>query len=234
MYRIDSCPCCQSSDLRLYPAVVAPFLAWYAFRTPPFRCSLMECRNCSLRFFDSRLTPEEVERLYTGYRGEEYFRSRHRCEFWYTRKFNTGVGHDGTAIALEKAGCRSLPQEARRSRNDRGGMDYGGDEGQFIPDAVGKEKYVFELSDAAPVKGVTKIGSEAELRARRFDLVMICHVLEHCSDPARRLRSSRNWAAASPRSATSSCRTNATTFVSPAGESCLSGTSPGCCGVRRA
>ncbi len=164
MYRIDSCPCCQSSDLRLYPAVVAPFLAWYAVRTPPFRCSLMECRNCSLRFFDSRLTPEEVERLYTGYRGEEYFRSRHRCEFWYTRKFNTGVGHDGTAIALRKQVAEAFLKRHVDLGTIAAALDYGGDEGQFIPDAVGKEKYVFELSDAAPVKGVTKIGSEAELR----------------------------------------------------------------------
>jgi hypothetical protein len=148
----------------------------------------MECRNCSLRFFDSRLTPEEVETLYSGYRGEAYFRSRHRCEFWYTRKFNRGIGHDRQAIA-----CRRQVAETFLKRHVDFGtiatvLDYGGDEGQFIPDALGKERYVFELSDATPVQGVAKIGSEAALRARHFDLVLVCSVLAHCSDPCATLQ----------------------------------------------
>lgn len=188
MYRIDSCPCCTSTDLLAYPAVVAPFLASYAVRTPPFRCSLMECRNCSFRFFDSRLSPEEAERLYSGYRGEDYFCSRHRSEFWYTRKFNTGIGHDAQAIAVRK----QIAEVFLKRHIDFGAittvLDYGGDEGQFIPNTIGREKYVFDLSDAAPVQGVTKIHSECGLHEHHFDLVMICAVLEHCSDPCATLK----------------------------------------------
>ena len=188
MYRIDACPCCRSKDVLSYPAVVAPFLAHYAVRTPPSRCALMECRNCTFRFFDARLTPDEVERLYSGYRGEDYFGSRHQHEFWYTRKFNLGIGHDQPAIAFRKRVVESLLQRHIDLGSIDTVLDYGGDEGQFIPDALGKKKYVFELSDAAPVPGVTKIRSEADLRAHRFDLVMICHVLEHCSDPCAALQ----------------------------------------------
>ncbi len=62
-------------------------------------------------------------------------------------------------------------------------LDYGGDKGQFIPATFGKERFVFELSDAQPVEGVTRIASEAELDGRRFDLTLLLGVLEHCSEP---------------------------------------------------
>jgi hypothetical protein len=188
MYTIQSCPCCQSSDLSSYPAVVAPFIAHYAVGGRPSRCCLQECNACSFRFFDSRLTAEEVERLYRNYRGEEYFRSRHRDEFWYTRKFNTGIGHDQQAIAARKHRVETLLKGHLDLASIATVLDYGGDEGQFIPDALGQEKFVFELSDVTPVPGVTKIDSEADLRQRSFDMVMICHVLEHCSDPCALLK----------------------------------------------
>jgi hypothetical protein len=50
---------------------------------------------------------------------------------------------------------------------------------------------VFELSDAVPIAGVTKIESAESLRGRGFDLVMLCHVLEHCSDPRETLNAVR-------------------------------------------
>jgi len=67
-------------------AIVAPFLAHYAVGRSPFLCRLLECSDCSFRFFDSRLEPDEVTRLYSGYRGDGYFAERHRWEFWYSRK----------------------------------------------------------------------------------------------------------------------------------------------------
>lgn len=188
MYTTHSCPCCQSSDLLRYPAVVAPFVAHYAVGAPPCRCSLCECNDCTFRFFDSRLTAEEAERLYRNYRGEEYFRVRHRYELWYSRKFNADVGHDDQAIAFRKEIAETLLGRHLDLASIGAVLDYGGDEGQFIPDALGKEKFVFDLSDVVPVPGVTKIGSEADLHSRPFDLVMICHVLEHCSDPCAVLK----------------------------------------------
>jgi hypothetical protein len=188
MYRIHSCPCCRSTDLASLPAVVAPFLAHYAVGAPPSRCSLLECRRCDFRFFDSRLAEDEVARLYAGYRGEEYFRARRRYESWYTRKFNAKIGHDANAIAARRHTVESLVAAHVDLQSIHTVLDYGGDEGQFIPQAVGADKYVFELSDAIPILGVTKIESEERLRGRRFDLVMLCHVLEHCSEPLVALR----------------------------------------------
>ncbi len=42
-------------------------------------------------------------------------------------------------------------------------LDYGGDRAEFIPESLGKERYIFEISDALPVEGVTRIASEAVL-----------------------------------------------------------------------
>ena len=198
MYRIDACPCCQSTDVTSLPAIVAPFLAHYAVGSRPVQCSLLECNNCTLRFFDSRLTPEEAEKLYSGYRGEEYFRVRHRYERWYSRQFNQGMGHDGPAITARKEAAKTFLKRHLDLASIGTVLDYGGDEGQFIPAALGKEKFVFELSDATPAAGVTKIGSEADLHARSFDLVMICHVLEHCSDPCAVLKSIRELQGGGP------------------------------------
>ncbi len=63
-------------------------------------------------------------------------------------------------------------------------LDYGGDRGQFIPDGVGTDRYVYELSNAVPVEGVTCLES---VENRQFDFVMLAHVLEHCSEPKEML-----------------------------------------------
>jgi hypothetical protein len=184
MYRIDSCPCCLSKNLTARWAVVAPFLAHYAVGEPPFRCKLMDCSVCSFRFFDVRLTSAEVERLYSGYRGDTYFAERHRHEFWYSRKVNDGIGGDPGEIEERNRVCEAFLGKHADFKEINSVLDYGGDRGQFIPASIGKNKTVFELSDAVPVAGVARVASEADIPAKSFDLVMVCGVLEHCSDPA--------------------------------------------------
>lgn len=184
MYQADSCQSCGSTNLSFRWAVLSPFLASYAVRERPFCCKLLECADCGLRFFDVRLTPEEVERLYSGYRGENYFQERHRHEFWYSRAVNEGIGGDPEQVATR---IRTLEDflDANIDRDQvRTVLDYGGDRGQFIPPSLGDEKFVFELSDARPVPGVKRINSETELESRKYDLVMLFGVLEHCSDPS--------------------------------------------------
>jgi len=183
VYTIDACPCCGSKNLTLFPAVVAPFLASYAVGSRPARCSLAQCLGCSLRFFTSRLTPDEVTKLYSGYRGEEYFQQRHNAEPWYSRSVNNGIAGDPNEIQTRNTALEAFLQPHINGQEVNAVLDYGGDRGQFIPRAVGKEKFVFELSAAQPVDGVTRIASEAELDGRRFDLTLLLGVLEHCPEP---------------------------------------------------
>jgi hypothetical protein len=166
----------------LWPAIVSPFLASYVLGKVPPLCSLAECELCAFRFFDSRLTSAEVEKLYAGYRGKDYFRVRHAVEPWYSAKVNDGIGGDPDEInkrneALEAFLSRFVDVSAIERV-----LDYGGDRGQFIPASLGKRKFVYEVSDAATVNGVTRIGSDVELKSGRFDFVVLTGVLEHCSE----------------------------------------------------
>jgi SAM-dependent methyltransferase len=192
MYTIEACPCCQSKQSRGRWAIVAPFLAHYAVERPPFLCKLLECSACSFRFFDARLDSDEVARLYSGYRGEGYFAARHRWEFWYSRKVNDGIGGDTEEIADRIAAMERFLLPHVDSVKVKTVLDYGGDRGQFIPKSLGTNKSVFELSDAVPEPGVSRIGSEQELKGMKFDLIMALGVLEHCSEPANVLEQLRS------------------------------------------
>lgn len=183
VYRIEECPCCGSNNLNLLPAVLAPFLARYAVGSPPARCSLAQCPGCSFRFFDSRLTADEVTKLYSGYRGEEYLRQRQNAEPWYSCRVNDGLANDPNEIQTRNSATEAFLSPHMNGLEVNSVLDYGGDQGQFIPRTFGKEKFVFELSAAQPVEGVTRIESEAALEGRRFDLVLLLGVLEHCSEP---------------------------------------------------
>jgi Methyltransferase domain len=184
MYTIDSCPCCLSKNNTSRWAVVAPFLAHYAVGQRPERCKLLECSDCSFRFFDVRLSPQEVDRLYAGYRGGHYFTERHRYEFWYSRKVNDGIGGDPAEIEERIHAMERFVFPHIDVAKIEKVLDYGGDRGQFIPESLGRSKYVFELSDAVPCPGVIRVGSESALTSMKFDFIMLLGVLEHCSDPA--------------------------------------------------
>lgn len=174
--------------------MVAPFLARYVLGQTPPHCSLAECEVCTFRFYDSRLTGAEVEKLYAGYRGQEYFRVRHEVEPWYSAKVNEGIGGDPDEIRKRNEALEEfLAGHADVGRIEKV-LDYGGDRGQFIPASLGKQKFVYEVSDAVTVDGVRRIGSDAELARERFDFVMLTGVLEHCSEPLEILERLRKLA----------------------------------------
>jgi hypothetical protein len=134
------------------------------------------------------LTADETDRLYAGYRGDAYFRERHRHEWWYSRKINDDIGRNPQEIESRKQAVEAFLRKHVDWEAVETVLDYGGDRGQFIPESLGKKKYVFEISAAVPVEGVTRIASAAGLGAGGFDFIMLCHVLEHCSDPCATLR----------------------------------------------
>ena len=188
MERIDTCPGCGGRPSAQWPALVAPFIAEYVLRSAPAPCSLLECEACGLRFFDARYEPEELGRLYAGYRGEAYFQARHRHEFWYLRRHNVGTGHDPRVLARRKTAVAAFLRDHVEVASIGRVLDYGGDSGQFIPDGVGSERHVFEVSEAFPVPGVKRIADERSLEQGSYDLILLNHVLEHLVDPVQLLR----------------------------------------------
>jgi SAM-dependent methyltransferase len=183
MYRAESCPCCGSTRNDAYPALVSPFVASYALASAPAPTRLLECKDCGFRYFEDRLTDDEVGRLYADYRGDGYYRERHRFEPWYTRKVNDAIGGDAAVLDARRATIERVLRPHVDLASLGRVLDYGGDRGQVIPASVGKEKFVYEISATVPVPGVTRIGTTAELAGQQFDAVLVCQVLEHLSDP---------------------------------------------------
>lgn len=184
MQLAHACLCCRSTDLRAWPAIVAPFLAERALGSPPTRQRLLQCRRCGFRFFDVRLDDAEIARLYDGYRDERYLRERRRHEWWYTRRANEHLGADEVRVRARRRELSRFLGAHCTLDGVSSVLDYGGDRGQLIPPELGAERFVFDLSGVAPADGVQPIRSERELSDRTFDLVLLSHVLEHVSEPA--------------------------------------------------
>lgn len=185
MYLASACPCCQSTNLQGSPALVAPFIREFALAGEAPETQLVECQNCGFRFFDRRYEADEMSALYSRYRSEDYFQARNRHEFWYTRAINEQLGKDPQDIAARRAYVGKFLSEALGDPKFASILDYGGDAGQFIPDDLAGRKFVHEVSNVAPVSGVAKLSTDAELEQHApYSLIMVCHVLEHLPDPA--------------------------------------------------
>ena len=187
MYRIDRCPCCRERLDESCPALLAPFLAERVLGGSASACSLMTCPTCGLRCFDGRFDEMEMGRLYQGYREEDYYRVRHRWEPWYTSKVNAALSQDPAEMAARKTNVFRLISRTLEGASPGRILDFGGDQGQFIPDEWEAERFVFEISGRAPLPGIQSIEKRSDLEGACFDLVMLCHVLEHLSDPAAQM-----------------------------------------------
>jgi len=185
MQRLSHCPLCQTPILRTTPAPVAAFLREHAQLDAPVLGGLFDCDGCGFRGFVDRYEPREIEEIYRDYRGPKYFARRHHHEPWYTRARNDAIGGPLEVRRRRERLSRFLVAQ-RVAPPLRTALDWGGDRGQFIPELF-EERHVFEISGVEPVPGVRRVDRE-ELHRRRYDLVILAHVLEHASQPVELLR----------------------------------------------
>jgi SAM-dependent methyltransferase len=185
-YQADVCPGCGSSDFIARPVVMSSFIATYVFDRAPDVHGLAACRACGLNFYTTRYDDAEIARLYTDYRSDRYLAIRQRSEPWYTRKVNEDLMGPGM---LPRA---KVYRETVAGHADTGSigsvLDYGGDRGQMMSGGPGSDLYIYDISGLSPEPGVTAIRDEDSLERKQFDLVLLCAIVEHFSEPLAQLR----------------------------------------------
>jgi hypothetical protein len=153
-----------------------------ASQTPD--CSLFECNDCQLRFINLRYSSAELDNLYAGYRENGYLKERSVYEWWYTKKLNDKLSYDKVAITKRVEDLQAfLDEKLGAAWKPANILDYGGDQGQFIPPQLPGEKFVYDISNKSAIAGVKQIKSKAELSAKAYDFVIVAHVLEHLPEP---------------------------------------------------
>ena len=155
----------------------------------PARTDCVHCPDCDLVFCDWRFDDEEMARLYTDYRGPRYRETRDFYEPGYAT-INDQLGTAADGLEARLANLKDMAEELIECGDIESVLDYGGDEGQFIPSCFGAaQKSVFEISGKAPGPGIASITDEKKLGV--YDFVMCCHVLEHCPYPPQLVRKIR-------------------------------------------
>jgi putative flippase GtrA/SAM-dependent methyltransferase len=179
----DRCPACANPAPLASLAVIAPFVAEIAGLPRRQHVGYRECAQCGLSFFDFRYNEAEAERLYGDYRSPEYVRIRRSWEPWYRDSVNDAFAPGSVAVldrlrfeqeVLREGGGLARPLECA--------VDFGGDQGQFFPEAATGRRIVVDLSDKPLVPDVERVASLEEL-SEAPDLIILAHVLEHVSDP---------------------------------------------------
>lgn len=143
---------------------------------------LVEIEICASCWFIQTTLPfpeDAIGRLYTDYRSDSYNRERIR----YEPEYAAIASHAGSCTQEVQARTIGLTRWLTGKVNvecNFSMLDYGGADGKLLPSLSG-EKYVFDISDIAPAKGVMRIRDESGLGS--YSYVQLAHVLEHVPYP---------------------------------------------------
>jgi hypothetical protein len=177
---VSQCVICDGLLRVLKRALVAPFLAERIWKRRPFCVSLVECNSCGFIFYNPRLDDADLQKLYSGYRAQEYQRMRHATEPWYTAKFNADLASEDSYRKRRAKLAPILHQYIGKRKVSRI-LDHGGDRGDLVAGLIeGAEAFVYDISGIPAAKGVMAITDPASCRA---DLIINSNVLEHVGFP---------------------------------------------------
>ncbi len=137
------------------------------------------CEACSFVQAKRPFHEEDITRLYADYREESYNRERIEMEPSYAAKA-AEVGHSTVELETRTTAATRFLKEHMTVGEGFSILDFGGSDGKFMP-RIEAKKFVFEISNVQPIKGVTRIHSEAELGT--YSLVQLAHVVEHVVEP---------------------------------------------------
>jgi hypothetical protein len=180
MIEASKCVICEGAIIHLKRALVAPFLARRIWDRTPFCVNLVKCEACGFMFYNPRLEDDELRRLYSNYRSEEYQQMRHASEPWYTGKFNSDLASP-TSYEIRRAKLAPILRKHVGLRKINRILDYGGDRGDLVAGLFdGAEAFVYDISGIPAATGVTSTNNPAGCAA---DLIISSNVLEHVGFP---------------------------------------------------
>jgi hypothetical protein len=175
-----ACPCCASTKLTSYPAILAPFIAHRVFgRDCEVQCGTLACNDCGLIFQAYRYVGTEMLRLYMDYRSTEYVATRARYEEHYPEvdKWLEGIVPYMPEIEAILTPHLTFPVSV---------LDWGGDDGHNAPFADKRSLlHVYDIGNKSVIEGATAIAFPT---ARRYDLVVCANLLEHVPYPTDTLQ----------------------------------------------
>lgn len=172
MYIQFYCPCCGNRPT-LLPAYMSQFVIWRSTGIKPqwnmFNL-LGNCKNCGFHYSVQRFTYDETTRLYKDYRDETYTQQRQECEPGYNEDL-----YSEEYVQQRKQFITTFIKKHIKKLESV--LDYGGDNGVYIPEAT--NKFVYDVSGRPLLSGIQRYDLSNN---NTFDLVMSCQVLEHVSD----------------------------------------------------
>jgi hypothetical protein len=190
----QQCPACSSIAIDKNPAVLAPFVAARVFDWQPVEitpewglrdirtgraycvCNTAFCTACHFLFLDMRFDPEEMARLYTGYRDDAYTRLRETFEPGYIARNAALLEGASHIAAVEEVLRPHIPERPRI-------LDWGGDTGLNTPFRRRAElHHIFDISNRPVVSGAMRVTTET-MNPGGYDLVVLSNVLEHVPYP---------------------------------------------------
>ncbi len=178
---MSACLLCKTDNVETVPALTGEFLA-ERISSCERETTLIHCRECGFAYFSKRLSNEECEKLYSGYRNADYQKQRQKYDIWYSAEINELIGKNQKEIKNRNKNLTEILKKHTNLSEIESVLDFGGDTGVFIPEELSAAKYVYDISGIETVDGVIAL-SKDELNDRKFDFVMCCHVLEHVANP---------------------------------------------------
>ena len=164
--------------------VVSPWIRAIA-NFPNRFTKLIICSECEGGGFTATYSEQQMNNLYSDYRGSQYVKIRSKWEKWYSYNYN--LAHERKSLIEQ----RKSQLENFISQNTNIAietvLDVGGDRGQFIPNFITiSKKYILDKSNREIEKGVQRIEKLEDLPT--VDLIIYAHTLEHVVNPLEELK----------------------------------------------
>ena len=137
------------------------------------------CADCAFIQTKRPFQEKAIGSLYADYRSDSYNRERIHYEPEYAA-VAPHVGICPQEVQTRKLGLRQWLNNKVCPGINFSMLDFGGADGMFLPDLPGS-KYVFDISEVAPVDGVSRIHDESDLTS--YSYIQLAHILEHVPSP---------------------------------------------------